>query len=190
MADSWSPTVRTWRALPSDLAPISSIGRPGLARRGPRGCTSTAFRLQPAQRTSPYIDRAAKCCSAIAAARPVGCHHQAAVLAWDAPPSLPAASEYALLLLLLLTHASNVPPQGSCAPAAVAPLVVQVTDKCVDNCNATNLNLHVIAFQNIAPLSFGRVDIQYRVVRSLAPLFQPFPSVQLIMLFLWNCYHL
>jgi expansin (peptidoglycan-binding protein) len=42
-----------------------------------------------------------------------------------------------------------------------------VTDQCDENCNATNINLHVFAFEQLAPIKFGRMVIQYRLVSVL-----------------------
>jgi hypothetical protein len=41
-------------------------------------------------------------------------------------------------------------------------LPVVITDSCNWDCNATNINMHVFAFEQLAPLKHGRTSIKYR----------------------------
>eukprot|EP00775_Hariotina_reticulata_P002237 gene2237-2549_t len=44
------------------------------------------------------------------------------------------------------------------------PLTALITDQCDASCNSTNVNLHVFAFEQLAPIRVGRVAIRYRLI--------------------------
>lgn len=45
-----------------------------------------------------------------------------------------------------------------------APIQFVITDQCVTDCNSTNVNIHVLGFEQVAGLPFGRAHIRYRLV--------------------------
>jgi hypothetical protein len=65
-------------------------------------------------------------------------------------------------------------PQGACGSCLeiectgprcnknVTTLPVVITDSCNWDCNATNINMHVFAFEQLAPLKYGRTTVRYR----------------------------
>ncbi|WIA07996.1 hypothetical protein OEZ85_007467 [Tetradesmus obliquus] len=67
-------------------------------------------------------------------------------------------------------------PQGACGSCLeiectgprcnknVTTLPVVITDSCNWDCNATNINMHVFAFEQLAPLKYGRTTVRYRLV--------------------------
>jgi hypothetical protein len=44
----------------------------------------------------------------------------------------------------------------------ITTLPMVITDSCNWDCNATNINMHVFAFEQLAPLKYGRTSIKYR----------------------------
>ncbi|KAF6259123.1 hypothetical protein COO60DRAFT_1044380 [Scenedesmus sp. NREL 46B-D3] len=46
----------------------------------------------------------------------------------------------------------------------VTTLPVLITDSCNRDCNATNINMHAFAYEQLAPLKNGRTSIRYRLV--------------------------
>lgn len=56
----------------------------------------------------------------------------------------------------------NCHPQAICYPSK--PIKMLITDQCDERCNSTNINMHVFAFGQLAPVKEGRMGVRYRVV--------------------------